>query len=110
MLVFRKKMHTFAVILQANNTSMRFITIIFALLTVWNASAQKDTTRVFSVEEPLVYVDAKDWWPYAFLDEAGEPDGYNITGKTAAERTPYTLYYKAEAKARGDGRYENRQG
>lgn len=78
MLVFRKKKHTFAVILQANDTSMRFITIIFALLIASNAAAQKDSSRVFSVEEPLVYVDAKDWWPYAFLDEAGEPDGYNI--------------------------------
>ena len=57
---------------------MRFFIIICALLIASNASAQKDSTRVFSVEEPLVYVDAVNWWPYAFLDEAGEPDGYNI--------------------------------
>jgi ABC-type amino acid transport substrate-binding protein len=48
------------------------------LLIASNASAQKDSSRVFSVKEPLVYVDAVNWWPYAFLDEAGEPDGYNI--------------------------------
>ena len=42
------------------------------------AHAQKDSTTVFSVERPLVYEDAWDLWPYTFLNENGEPDGYNI--------------------------------
>ena len=42
------------------------------------AAAQSDTTRVFSEEHPLIYEDAWDLWPYAFLNDVGEPVGYNI--------------------------------
>jgi len=34
--------------------------------------------RSFTVEQPLVYEDSWDLWPYVFLNENGEPDGYNI--------------------------------
>ena len=40
--------------------------------------AQADSTRVFTTEHPLIYEDAWDLWPYVFLNENGEPDGYNI--------------------------------
>ena len=55
----------------------------FLLLFVLNfspltAQAQNDTTTVFTVEHPLIYEDAWDLWPYTFLNENGEPDGYNI--------------------------------
>lgn len=40
--------------------------------------AQSDSTRVFTTERPLIYEDAWDLWPYVFLNENGEPDGYNI--------------------------------
>ena len=33
---------------------------------------------VYSEQRPLVYEDAWDLWPYVFLNENGEPDGYNI--------------------------------
>ena len=42
------------------------------------AAAQADSTRVFDAQHPLVYEDAWDLWPYAFLNDNGEPDGYNI--------------------------------
>ena len=42
------------------------------------ASGQNDSTRVFDENHPLVYEDAWDLWPYAFLNENGEPVGYNI--------------------------------
>ena len=49
------------------------------LLSLTTVSAQEsDSTRVFSKENPLVYEDAWDLWPYAFLNENGEPVGYNI--------------------------------
>ena len=35
-------------------------------------------TAAFTIEWPLVYEDAWDLWPYTFLNENGEPDGYNI--------------------------------
>ena len=37
-----------------------------------------DTIIVYNEEHPLVYEDAWDLWPYVFLNENGEPDGYNI--------------------------------
>jgi len=40
--------------------------------------AAKDSVRVYTKEHPLVYEDAWDLWPYAFLNEQGEPDGFNI--------------------------------
>ena len=51
------------------------------LLSLSVVSAQEETdstTRVFTKEQPLVYEDAWDLWPYAFLNEKGEPVGYNI--------------------------------
>ena len=58
---------------------------ILAILITYNISAiaivaqnNQDTTRVFTEEHPLVYEDAWDLWPYTFLNEAGDPVGYNI--------------------------------
>ncbi|MBR4729158.1 MAG: transporter substrate-binding domain-containing protein [Prevotella sp.] len=49
------------------------------LLSLTAASAQEsDSTRVFTKDNPLVYEDAWDLWPYAFLNESGEPVGFNI--------------------------------
>ena len=54
--------------------------LLFCLLAAFPqpSRADGDTTRVFSVERPLVYEDSWDLWPYVFLNESGEPDGYNI--------------------------------
>lgn len=41
-------------------------------------AAQDNSERVFTEEQPLVYEDAWDLWPYAFLNDVGEPVGYNI--------------------------------
>lgn len=56
---------------------------IFALLVACHLSlgfahAQKDSVIVYNDQRPLVYEDAWDLWPYVFLNENGEPDGYNI--------------------------------
>ena len=55
-----------------------FILLFILNLAPLTAQAQKDSTVVFSVERPLIYEDAWDLWPYTFLNENGEPDGYNI--------------------------------
>ena len=34
--------------------------------------------RTYTKDAPLVYEDAWDLWPYAFLNEDGVPDGYNV--------------------------------
>lgn len=56
--------------------------ILLLLLTVLPPSVlaqeQRDSIQAFTEEHPLVYEDAWDLWPYAFLDENGEAVGYNI--------------------------------
>ena len=42
------------------------------------AFAQSDTTRVFSTNDPLIYEDVWDLWPYSFLNDNGDPDGFNV--------------------------------
>ena len=37
-----------------------------------------DSVRVYTENNPLVYEDVWDLWPYAFLNDKGEPDGYNV--------------------------------
>ena len=61
----------------------KWVVRIMALLIAYHFScattmAQADSTRTFSTEHPLIYEDAWDLWPYVFLNENGEPDGYNI--------------------------------
>lgn len=41
-------------------------------------AAKSDSTRVYTEQNPLVYEDAWDLWPYTFLNDNGEPDGFNI--------------------------------
>ena len=60
-------------------TIVKAIILLFALsFSPLRAQAHNDSTVVFTVERPLVYEDAWDLWPYTFLNENGEPDGYNI--------------------------------
>ena len=42
------------------------------------AADKKDTTIVYNEARPLIYEDAWDLWPYVFLNENGEPDGFNV--------------------------------
>ena len=42
------------------------------------AASQDENIRVYTKENPLVYEDVFDLWPYSFLNENGEPDGYNV--------------------------------
>ena len=72
----------------------RLLTILFLIsvtaTVVWSQGSRKAAitaqdksdadvaTRVYDEEHPLVYEDAWDLWPYAFLNDTGEPVGYNI--------------------------------
>jgi len=40
--------------------------------------AQYDSTRIFTNEAPLIYEDVWDLWPYSFLNDNGDPDGFNV--------------------------------
>ena len=58
--------------------------IVACQLAIGSAQAQhrpehtQDSVIVYTDKRPLVYEDAWDLWPYVFLNENGEPDGYNI--------------------------------
>ena len=41
-------------------------------------SLARRSIAVYTEERPLVYEDAWDLWPYAFLNDKGEPEGFNI--------------------------------
>ena len=43
-----------------------------------HAQQKEDSIIVYNDKRPLIYEDAWDLWPYVFLNENGEPDGYNI--------------------------------
>ena len=55
------------------------ITLLSCLLTpVLASNAPQDSVIIYNESRPLIYEDAWDLWPYVFLNENGEPDGYNI--------------------------------
>ncbi len=51
---------------------------IFPLSSFHTSSAQGEFHREYTKENPLVYEDAWDLWPYVFLNDEGEPTGYNV--------------------------------
>ena len=60
-------------------TMVKVMILMFTLsLSPMTVHAEDDTTTMFSIERPLIYEDSWDLWPYTFLNENGEPDGYNI--------------------------------
>lgn len=57
----------------------RLSSLLFvAFLSLTTIAAKSDSTRVYTEQNPLVYEDAWDLWPYAFFNDNGEPDGFNI--------------------------------
>ena len=57
----------------------RLIHVLAALLLpLFPYTGSAAQQRVFTEDHPLVYEDAWDLWPYSYLDESGQPTGYNI--------------------------------
>ncbi len=64
---------------QLNKYFWRCITLLcISLLPFTSVYGQTDFIRDYTQEKPLVYEDAWDLWPYSFLNDNGEPDGFNI--------------------------------
>ena len=58
---------------------LRFPAVVAAfVLTLCFVMASVASARPYTREHPLVYEDAWDLWPYVYLNEKGEPEGYNI--------------------------------
>ena len=52
---------------------------VMACLMPFQLTAQtKSQTRQYTEEHPLIYEDGLDIWPYSYLNEQGEPEGFNI--------------------------------
>ena len=50
-----------------------------ALMLALSSSAQHaGESRKYTNEHPLIYEDVRDLWPYSFLNDKGEPDGFNV--------------------------------
>ncbi|MBR6187772.1 MAG: transporter substrate-binding domain-containing protein [Prevotella sp.] len=55
-----------------------FFALALSVLCLSGFAANDSTRRTYTEEHPLVYEDVWDLWPYAFLNDIGEPVGYNI--------------------------------
>ena len=85
----------------------RILLILIGLMSLTGVQAQEETDsiRVFTKEQPLVYEDAWDLWPYAFLNEKGEPVGFNIDLLRLICKEldiPYIIKLKPTSKALND--------
>ena len=70
-----------------------------------SAANDKDSTIVYNEARPLIYEDAWDLWPYVFLNENGEPDGYNIDLLKMIFKEldiPYVIKLKPTLEAQSD--------
>ena len=48
------------------------------ILFAGSVSAQGDFTTLYTDSKPLVYEDATNFYPYAYINKEGNPDGYNV--------------------------------
>lgn len=82
------------------------VTFHLSLFTAFSAPA--DTAkfaRAYTPEHPLVYEGVWDLWPYAFLNDNGEPEGYNVDLiRMMMERLgiPYVIRLKSSEEAFND--------
>ncbi|MCR4601927.1 MAG: transporter substrate-binding domain-containing protein [Prevotella sp.] len=64
---------------QAKNIRLKSVVLLLAAsFSFFTVSAQTVFSRAYTQEAPLVYEDCWDLWPYAFLNDQGEPEGFNI--------------------------------
>ena len=62
-----------------NTLYYRFI--LYALFCTLGATAwasPEPRSRQYTKENPLIYEGSWDLWPYSFLNEKGQPDGFSI--------------------------------
>lgn len=56
----------------------RQLVILLILLYIFGGTAIMAEARTYSKEQPLVYEDPLNIWPFSFVNEDGEADGFNI--------------------------------
>ena len=89
-----------------NKTLLILAAILCCHWTAVRTQAQSaDSLSTYTETHPLIYEDAWDLWPYTFLNEQGEPDGYNIDLLRLMMKElgiPYTVKLKPTGEARKD--------
>lgn len=68
-------------------------------------SAQEAQEKAYSDNNPLIFEDAWDYWPFAFANEEGDPKGYNVDiVKMMLERLdiPYVIRLKHYGQVKQD--------
>lgn len=79
--------------------------LFFSILSYGIIQAQNDSTRIYSEQNPLIYEDCWDLWPYSFLNDNGQPDGFNIELIKMLMnelKIPYVIKLKAQQEAFDD--------
>lgn len=61
----------------------RILNIVAFVVLSWATAAGQEVVeevkaREYTAEHPLVYEDVRGLWPYSFLNEDGQPDGFNV--------------------------------
>lgn len=84
-----------------------YIILVLALsfFAVSESFAQDEQSRVYSNNSPLIFEDAPDYWPYSFVNEEGDPRGYNVDlVKTMLDRLdiPYVIRLKYYGQVKTD--------
>lgn len=64
------------VMVQVQN-GLRWLRIL-SLLLLLPLTASAQISEKYNTDHPLVYEDAWDLWPYTYLNDNGDPEGYNI--------------------------------
>lgn len=52
--------------------------VLLAVVPFGSVMAQEEVVRDYTKEHPLVYEAVWDLWPYSFVNDNGDPDGFNI--------------------------------
>ena len=81
---------------------LSLLLFICLFLPITHVSAQSENTKIYTEEYPLVYEDAEDLWPYSFLNDEGQPEGFNIdlVEKLLKElNIPYVIRLKPQQEA-----------
>ena len=82
---------------------LRFVAL--ALLTLLPFKTEATALTTYTEERPLRYVDSWDLWPFSYLDDNGNPTGFNIDLVRAIMtrlNIPYEIHLKHSANAYED--------
>ena len=72
---------------------------------VFQAVAQIKSSKIYTEDNPLIYEDASDLWPYSYINDEGEPEGFNIDLIDKLMKTldiPYVVKLKSQQEALDD--------